>query len=203
MGAVFDGGAAPVGPGELHMIVGRVGYVGLVRLEDGRLNVAAAVDAEQLRTRAPAAVVDAILAECGRGPLGGAPELGWRGTPALTRTATNLGEPRLFRLGDAAGYVEPFTGEGMCWALSGATALVPIVLRAVSDWTPALLRSWESYQDGLADRSKRLCRVLAWSLRRPPLVNTAVAVLQVAPFFAGPFVREAARVPNLSRRRAG
>jgi flavin-dependent dehydrogenase len=196
LGAVFDGAAATVGPGELHMIVGGTGYVGLVRLEDGRLNVAAAVDAEQLRTGAPATVVDAILAECGRDPLRGAPELGWRGTPALTRTAKNLGAPRLFRLGDAAGYVEPFTGEGMCWVLSGATALTPLAQQAVREWTPELLRSWEGYQSGLAERSRRLCRALGWSLRRPHLVGTAVAILEVAPFFARPFVRGAARAPE-------
>ena len=42
----------------------------------------------------------------------------WHGTPGLTRRTRPLARDRLFYLGDAAGYVEPFTGEGIAWALS-------------------------------------------------------------------------------------
>ena len=41
----------------------------------------------------------------------------WRGTPLLTRRESRLAANRLFLLGDAAGYAEPFTGEGMTWAV--------------------------------------------------------------------------------------
>ena len=37
----------------------------------------------------------------------------------------------LFVLGDAAGYVEPFTGEGMAWAFAAAEAVVPLAIRAI------------------------------------------------------------------------
>ena len=59
-----------------------------------------------------------------RGRLAGAAGLWrgrqWRGTPPLTRRAPSLAAERVFVLGDAAGYVEPFTGEGMAWALASA-----------------------------------------------------------------------------------
>jgi flavin-dependent dehydrogenase len=40
----------------------------------------------------------------------------------------------LFVIGDAAGYVEPFTGEGMAWALAAADGLAPLAARAVGAW---------------------------------------------------------------------
>jgi hypothetical protein len=42
LGAIVAGSSYDIGVGELHMVVGRAGYVGLVRLEDGTLDVAAA-----------------------------------------------------------------------------------------------------------------------------------------------------------------
>ena len=46
VGAVLEGGEASYGPGAVHMVLGPAGYVGLVRQEDQRLNVAAAFDAD-------------------------------------------------------------------------------------------------------------------------------------------------------------
>lgn len=65
-------------------------------------------------------------------------ELSWRGTPALTRRRTRISEERVFVLGDAAGYVEPFTGEGMAWALASGAAVAPLAARAVGEWRPEL-----------------------------------------------------------------
>ena len=42
-------------------------------------------------------------------------EAPWRGTPLLTRRSAHRAGTRIFALGDATGYVEPFTGEGMAW----------------------------------------------------------------------------------------
>ena len=91
LGATFDDPSHPIEPGELHMVVGRTGYVGLVRVEDGTLNVAAAVDPAALRTAAPESVVGDILTEADRPPLTGTPLRGWRGTPLLTRSRADVG----------------------------------------------------------------------------------------------------------------
>ena len=195
LGAVFDGTAAPVFAGHLDMTVGRAGYVGLVRLETGQLNVAAAVDADRLRASSPAEVIEEILGESRRPNLVGQPVQGWRGTPALTRRSS-AGDRRVFRVGDSSGYVEPFTGEGMCWALGAARALAPLALRAVRAWDADLLAAWEAYRQNHIARSHRLCRALAWGLRRPVLARSAVGVLGMAPRLARPFVRSAAGVPR-------
>jgi flavin-dependent dehydrogenase len=48
--------------------------------------------------------------------------LDWLGTLPLTRRTPRPAGHRVLVVGDAAGYVEPFTGEGMAWALATASA---------------------------------------------------------------------------------
>ena len=113
-------------PGVVYMTCGAGGYTGLVRLEDGRLDVAAAFDASELRAGGPGAAAVRLLHEAGWPAPDGLAELPWRGTPPLTRQARQVAAERLFVVGDAAGYVEPFTGEGMAWALASGTAVAPL-----------------------------------------------------------------------------
>ncbi len=200
IGAVFTAPAYPVGAGELHMAVGRRGYVGLVRVEDGTLTVAAALDPQALRGTAPAAAVNQVLAEVGLPALPAAAACGWQGTPLLTRTGGPVGAERLFRVGDAAGYVEPFTGEGITWGLSAGRAVAPLAVAAAERWRPELLERWRAHRARSVAPAQRLCRALAWGLRRPALVRAAVAALGVAPAVARPFVARAARPPAGWRR---
>ncbi|MGE0158809.1 MAG: NAD(P)/FAD-dependent oxidoreductase [Gemmatimonadales bacterium] len=196
VGAELDAADYPVADGELHMVVGRVGYVGLVRVEGGRLNVGAAVDASALRDRAPADVVAGILTDAGLPPLPATALRGWRGTPALTRSASDVGAERLLRVGDAAGYVEPFTGEGITWALGDGVAAAALA-RLALDGSPAdALTAWRRYRAGRRTRAERLCRALARGLRNPWLVGLAIGALDVLPGLAAPLVRRAARAPR-------
>ena len=202
LGATFIDDAYPVRPGELHMVVGRSGYVGIVRVESGVLNVAAAIDPAALRGGRPHRVITALLSSVGLRPLPDRAHEEWRGTPSLTRSAADFGGERLLRLGDAAGYVEPFTGEGMCWALSGATAVAPLALAGAARWEDELLDQWRSYQGAALRMSRRLCRLLVPALRRPWMVGGALALLDAMPGLATPFVRRAARAPALLRMHA-
>lgn len=68
-----------------------------------------------------------------------------KGTVPLTRSARRIAGHRLFLLGDSTGYVEPFTGEGMAWALTAATAAIPFVVSAIrNSWSDELVRGWQS-----------------------------------------------------------
>jgi flavin-dependent dehydrogenase len=178
------------------MVVGRAGYVGLVRVEGGTLNVAAAVDPGALRTATPLEVANDILAEAGRPALTKAATHGWRGTPSLMRAPGEVGGERLFRLGDAAGYAEPFTGEGIGWALGDGRSVATLAARALDGWHDDLLVEWRTYRRERRRISERLCRALAWALRRPWMVDAAFASLRMAPTLAGPFVRRAGRAPE-------
>jgi flavin-dependent dehydrogenase len=196
VGATIEDVEYPLPAGELRMVIGAVGYVGLVRLEDGRLNVGAAVDSAALRSAGPAEVVARILRQA-REPVPSGPATdGWRGTPPLTRTRPATDGSGVLRLGDAASYVEPFTGEGICWALDAGLAAVDVVGRALTDPAFDLSGAWRARLEAGQARAQRLCRLLARGLRRPSLARSVVGVLGVAPGLASPFVREAARRPS-------
>ncbi len=55
----------------------------------------------------------------------------WHGPARLTHRRQRLFGDRHFVTGDAAGYIEPFTGEGMAWALANGQAVVPLVLESL------------------------------------------------------------------------
>jgi flavin-dependent dehydrogenase len=96
-------------------------------------------------------------------------------------------------VGDAAGYLEPFTGEGIGWALSDGLAAAACA-RAALDGRPAeALAEWRRHRAARSVTAERLCRGLARGIRRPRLVGLAVTVLGVMPELASPLVRRAAR----------
>jgi 2-polyprenyl-6-methoxyphenol hydroxylase-like FAD-dependent oxidoreductase len=165
------------------------GYLGLVRLEDNRLDLGAAFDPAWVKSAGGlgrAAV--ATLQEAGFPALPGLADLPWGGTPLLTRRASRLAAERAFLLGDAAGYVEPFTGEGIAWALAAARAVAPLARRAVRRWTPALAQEWTRRYRRTVTRRQQVCRIVARVLRHPRLFRGLVTALSWAPGLAAPLV---------------
>src|SRR5690606_5716068 len=129
--------------GEVTMAIGAGGYVGVASVEGGRVQVAAALDPAYLKAAGgPAPAVRAILASAHIALSSDADGLTWVGTVPLTRRVSTPVARRVFVIGDAASYVEPFTGEGMGWALASAEALVPLVLRAVHTWDVRIEQQW-------------------------------------------------------------
>ncbi|MFC1661475.1 NAD(P)/FAD-dependent oxidoreductase [Gemmatimonadota bacterium] len=192
LGGVFPSSTSGFPPGVIHMAVGKEGYVGLVRVEDGSLNLAAALSPDVLKGGGSAdSVVASLLEEGGWPALPGSPSGKWKGTPELTRRPHGVGAERLFAVGDAGGYVEPFTGEGMLWALAGAHALAPLAARATEGWEPGLLEAWGSVHRRLMVRAQRVCRLASWTLARPFISRTALGMLQRHPGLAAPLVRRA------------
>ncbi len=183
--------------GAIYMGVARHGYVGLVRVENNELNLGAALDPEYVRRRGGlAAAIEAIIANSGLPPIGSLATAPLRGTTPLTRCASRVSCQRLFAIGDAAGYAEPFTGEGMAWAIVSATLVVPFALAALDRWRPELESSWsDTYRTAIRGRQNR-CFRLALLLRSPWLVSGAVATLARFPNLAQPFVRRMNALPK-------
>jgi flavin-dependent dehydrogenase len=176
--------------GVVYMASGQHGYVGLVRLEDDRLDVAAALDVGAVRQAGgPGEVASAILSATGWPTLPGLAEASWKGTMALTRQMSRPGAQGAFAVGDAAGFVEPFTGEGMAWALAGALAVAPLAVRAVAGWRPSLLREWQAIHLRIVRNRQWACRTAAFVLRRPVLVGAIVGLLRWLPWVAWPVLR--------------
>jgi flavin-dependent dehydrogenase len=180
-------GAVDIEPGSIVMAVSRHGYAGAVAVEGGRVNIAAAVDPPFLKNSGgPAGAVHAIFHDAGVRVNGPLESVDWMGTLPLTRRLVPLAASGLFVLGDAAGYVEPFTGEGMAWAFAGAEAVVPFVMRALNEPGPAIDREWAREYAATIGREQRLCRLIAHGLRHPFLVAPIMGLLGRHPGLAAP-----------------
>ena len=167
-GCVLPGDAAGPPPGVLQMAVGRGGYVGMVRVEGGEINLACAFDQPLLRSSGGAAgACQAILTEAGFASPPGLDVATWQLTAALSRRTSPLAGHRLLLLGDAAGYVEPFTGEGMGWALTSSLAALPLVLRGLENWDGAIEADWRRHHHRWVSQRQNFCRALALVLRNP------------------------------------
>jgi flavin-dependent dehydrogenase len=177
-------------PETIYMACGVGGYVGLVRLEDGRLNIAAAFDSTALRAAGNLGKLAAkILHNAGLPSVPEILQLPWKGTPRLTRRARRLAAERLFVLGDAASFIEPFTGEGITWALRSAIAVAPLAAQAVQAWEPGLKEQWTETFHREVERRQMICRLAAALLRRPRLTTLVVRLLALFPTVSGPFLR--------------
>ena len=196
-GCELEAGVRGYGRGAIHMAIGRHGYVGLVRNEAGALNLAAAFDRPHLiAAGGPAASAAEVLAEAGFAPMPEAAAATWRATPALTRRATPPAAERVLLLGDAAGYVEPFTGEGMGWALVGALAAVPLVLQGQMEWHQGLERDWARAHARLIGTRQRFCHGLAFALRRPALSRSLLVAAGRWPALTTPLLQHLEGAPR-------
>jgi flavin-dependent dehydrogenase len=194
VGGILPATACGLPAGELVMTVGRHGYCGLVRLEDGRIDMAAAIARAAFAAHAePARVIAALLAETTGLPDGHLPEAtaiqaaSFHVTPALTRSAPLVAgrSGRILRIGDAAGYVEPFTGEGIGWALSSGRILADAVLESTGLRTPAEVASrYRAAQRREFGPVHARCRFVAAVLRRPVVVAAAIASANALPWAA-------------------
>lgn len=173
-----------------YMASGSEGYVGLVRLEDGRLNIAAAIPTWAIRKHAGVPnVIRSLLHQVGFSVPPGLEDAHWKGTPALTRSLSVPADQRLFYLGDSAGYVEPFTGEGIGWALASARAVVPLAESAIRGWDDEMIGAWKVLHHKTVKNRQIVCRVLRRLLEYPILVREAVRCLGVMPRLARPLTR--------------
>jgi len=192
-------------PGRLVMAVARHGYCGIVRLEDGRVDLAAAVDGAAVGPAGgPAALVgmiigDALGAEEGGRWAAALAAATLRGTPRLTHSCPPIAgvSRRVFRLGDAAAYVEPFTGEGMGWAFETARLLDEAVEEGLGsavggppDHNLVATRYDTAFHSLLTSHHTR-CRWIARLVRRPLVVACAAGLARLVPETAArivPFV---------------
>jgi flavin-dependent dehydrogenase len=178
----------PLARGEIMMIVGREGYVGLARSGASRLNVAAALDPAALARSTASESIAGMLRDAGLHVLDDWSGVAWHGTPPLTSRPNRVAAERLFVIGDASGYVEPFSGEGMATALESALAVAPLAVEAAHDWRPSLADEWTAIERRLVVDQQSTCRQLAWMLRRPLVAAIALRVCRAQPWVARRFI---------------
>ncbi len=200
IGAVMSGDFKEFPAGLLTMVLSRSGYVGISRVRERQFNVAAAVDRKALLRTTPAKIVAGILTYAGISFPVGLLGAHWRGTPPLTSRPKHVAAERVLLIGDAGGYVEPFTGEGMAFALEAAIAITPLIVQAVQSWTPAIAESWEMLHRQMVHDRQRTCQQLAWILRRPWAASLTLGICRVLPGIAARMIDNTNNPTNLFRR---
>jgi 2-polyprenyl-6-methoxyphenol hydroxylase-like FAD-dependent oxidoreductase len=156
-----------------------------VRLADGLLNIAAAFDRNfLLQCGTPAAAAAHLIDEAGWPAISELTAARWLGTVPLTRSTTPLAADRVFVIGDAASFVEPFTGEGMEWALRSAQLVSPWVRRAMAGWSRDIAAGWSREYRRNIGRCQRMCRIVCGLLHSPRLQRISMAVLKSCPLIA-------------------
>lgn len=175
--------------GVIYMACDDDGYVGLVRLEDGRVDIAAALASGSAAAskRSPRERIDAILAASEFAAWTLEDPSVVMTTPPLRRTRT-AGAGRVLAIGDAAGYVEPFTGEGMTWAMQSGIAAADLIATSI-DGLSVVGQSWDHELHGLLRRKKQTCRVVTAALRWPVARRAVAQTLANWPSLATPLIR--------------
>ena len=174
--AHFSGASGLFDHGEMH--VGRDGYVGLAPTPGGELNLGMALpltDGGASASSRFAAAIDALPAVADR--LAGSSRLTpIRGAAPIGHRVASPAGPGWLLIGDAAGFVDPFTGEGIHRALRSARAAADAILGG-GDVAAAYRRE---RRRAFAAKSA-LTWLVQGFLAAPPLLEHAVARLAARP----------------------
>ncbi len=184
--AFFEAPATSPRTVEVHFAA--FGYLGLQPVGDGLVTACALVHPEADGTaRTPDALVERFKAESEAiaGRLRGALRVSpWLAVGGLRFGARGPRAGPILCAGDAAGSIEPFTGEGMSIAIASGLLAAGAILEAPCDPASVYVRRWNA---AFAARL-RACRLLAAASAWQPLQRTGLRVLAAHPAFAGRLV---------------
>ena len=103
-----------------------------------------------------------------------------------------VADERVVLVGDAAGYTEPFSGEGISWALECAEILADSVAdHRPGDWTKSTVRRYRRGWTCRVGRRQHLGRLLAGVLERPGLARALLDTATRHPAITSWLVRRA------------
>jgi len=198
-GATLNAPLSDYPEGTIYMAIGKEGYLGVVRTEGSSLNLAAALDVAYLkRDGGVKGSARALLGNAGFPWLSGFDDLHWKGTAMLTRKSPTVAGNRIFAVGDSASYVEPFTGEGMTWALLSVEALKPLLKEAIEKWNSGLSTAWQDKYSKTIRPKQKATSFVSRILRRPLLCDTSLRLLSAFPALATPFTSTRNMEPDAS-----
>ncbi len=166
-------------PHDARMVVIDDGYVGLAPVPGGRVNVGIVVGrswSEMLRTQGAAEVARGIIE---RLPTDDGPPLEWQpldpiaGIAPLGHRVTRRGGEGWVLVGDAAGFLDPFTGEGLHRAIVSAELASEAIVTAVAAGDSRALFQYDRAMHARFGPKDRVSRIVQAFLVRPPLFGYA------------------------------
>ncbi|MGB7346333.1 MAG: NAD(P)/FAD-dependent oxidoreductase [Pirellulaceae bacterium] len=193
-------------PGTIYMACDDDGYVGIVCLADGTVDVAGALrsGAQAARLGSPLCRIKQIIDRSSFDLPDVLPLSGVITTPMLRRTR-KVGNGRVIAIGDTAGYVEPFTGEGMTWAMQSGIAAANLIA-AIGDHSQTgdhsqlgdlstLGDQWQSESSRLLGQQKLICKIVTNACRSGLMRSSIAKALGTFPSLASPLLKSLSRVP--------
>ncbi|MBI3448132.1 MAG: NAD(P)/FAD-dependent oxidoreductase [Acidobacteria bacterium] len=183
--AWFEGVTDLSDAGEMHVLGGgSLGYVGVSPIGPGVAGAAAVVSLRLFRdgARDPGALLRRLIDssdELRRRFAGARRVTGVRGAGPLARGTSRFGAGRLLIAGDAAAFVDPFTGEGIHAALAGgamAARAASLILRAAAPAEEALREYERALRSALRPRHA-ISRALQALLAAPPVARRVASAL--------------------------
>jgi flavin-dependent dehydrogenase len=108
------------------------------------------------------------------------PDHRWNSIAPLSRRAITSRHPKLLYVGDAARVVEPFTGEGILYALQSGLLAAETIKRAVSQHVDCHREYWEIHRDLYRGRLW-INRLARWSVLHPRYSSTGIDLLRLFP----------------------
>lgn len=180
---------APTTPRHGRMVLFRDGYVGLAPVPGGRVNVGIVIGrswADDLRTDGAEAVATGVLSAV---PVDANDPVDWRsavrcdpieGAAPLGHRVARRHGPNWLLVGDAAGFLDPFTGEGLHRALVSAELAAAAVDRHL-DGDPGALPGYEAAMRARFRSKDALSLLVQAFLARPALFDYAARRLAARP----------------------
>jgi geranylgeranyl reductase family protein len=177
-------GVDQIGPvGEMHVGTGR--YCGIAPVGNGLVTVGLVVP---LDAKTPGEPIEHFferqlrtLPGARAALAGGRRVSSIRGMGPLARRVRRAAGPGYLLVGDAAGFLDPFTGEGVYRALRGAELAAPAIERALirPEHDPTAEYAWARRTE-FADK-ERVCRLVQFFVAAPPLFEYALRHLAARP----------------------
>jgi menaquinone-9 beta-reductase len=175
---------ARIGPdGEMHVGAGR--YCGLAPVGNGLVNVGLVVPLAAKQVGEPVAKFFerqlGMLPGAGAALDGGRRASSIRGMGPLARRVRRVAGPGYLLVGDAAGFLDPFTGEGVYRALRGAELAVPAIERALHRTAHDPSAAYRRSRHVEFGDKERVCQLVQLFLAVPPAFAYVVRHLAERP----------------------
>ena len=169
-----------INSGEIHMHLIKGGYAGFTKLENGQIDLAAAIDPNVMHRVG----IDTVFHSLNIKNLSKRIE----GTQPLSRFVERVAWPGLFMVGDSGGYTEPFTGEGIGLALKQAVTCAPLIARACNGEVSLPYVEWNKQHHKLLCGTRLRCTAIGWATNFHTLTYQTAAFIARTPLLRQPLL---------------